>query len=130
MGTYTVVAAFPGSTDYVANQSAPATFTIAKYNPTLTVTDAGGTYNGSAFPATATVAGTSGPAGPSLEGVTPTLTYYTGRPSATGTPLSAAPSSAGTYTVVAKFAGSADYIAAQAAPVTFTIGKASPENRS
>ena len=55
------------------------------------LTDAGGTYNGMPFPATATVAGVvagvdNTPA-PSLEGVTPTLSYY----DANGNPLSGAP---------------------------------------
>ena len=44
--------------------------------PTLSVYDPGGIYNGSAFPATATVAGIGGVAAASLEGVFPTLVYY------------------------------------------------------
>ncbi len=118
-GTYTVVATFAGSTDFGMVQSTPGTFMIAKATPTLTVTDAGGTYNGTAFPATWTLNGvTNG----SLEDVTPTLTYYVGMGTG-GTDLgSTAPSSAGTYTVVAKFAGSPDYGAAQSLPDTFPIG--------
>ena len=46
--------------------------------PTVSVSEAGGTYNGSAFSATATVAGANGVAGSSLEGVGPTLLYYVG----------------------------------------------------
>src|SRR5207245_9530212 len=55
-----------------------------------------------------------------LEGVTPTLTYYAGT-SASGTPLPSPPSQAGTYTVVATFAGSQNYAPAQSSPVTFSI---------
>ena len=44
----------------------------------MTVTDPGGSYNGSAFPATATVAGIGGTPGASLEGVTPTLVLLQG----------------------------------------------------
>jgi hypothetical protein len=73
--------------------------------------------------AVATVAGVGGRMSTSLEGVTPILTYYAGS-TATGTPLSGAPSAAGTYTVVASFNGSADYGAASAR-ITFTITKAS-----
>jgi hypothetical protein len=113
-----VVAAFAGSTDYSAT-SASATFIIAQAVPTVTVTDAGGTFNGKTFPATATVTGVSGTPASSLEGVTPTLTYYSGS-TASGTPLSGAPSAVGTYTVVANFAGSTDYTAA-AASTTFVI---------
>ena len=77
----------------------------------------GGTYSGSAFGASATVAGVSGPAGASLEGVSPSLSYYIGTYSAavqlTGlSPLSGAPIAAGAYTVLASFPGSADYAAA------------------
>ncbi len=55
---------------------------VLQATPTLSVTDASGTYNGSAFTATDAVAGVvSGvdntPAA-SLEGVTPSLTYYSG----------------------------------------------------
>ena len=56
----------------------PPQITVNPPSPTVTVSDAGGTYNGSAFPATATVAGAGGAAATSLEGVTPTLTYYLG----------------------------------------------------
>ena len=88
--------------------------------PTLTVVDAGGTYNGLAFPARAIVTGASGTGGPSLEGVTPALTYYAGN-TATGTPLSTVPLNSGTYTVIAVFPGSASYEATRSAPVTFQI---------
>ncbi len=97
--------------------------TVDRATPSVTVTDAGGLYNGSAFAAMDTVAGVvSGvdttPAA-SLEGVYPSLIYYSGT-SATGTTLSGAPVSAGTYTVLASFAGSSDYASAGAS-TTFTI---------
>ncbi len=91
--------------------------------PTVTVSDAGGTYNGSAFSATATVAGVNGSSGSTLEGVTPTLLYYAGS-SATGTGSATAPTDAGTYTVVASYAGSSNYTTAQSQAVTFTIATA------
>ena len=65
----------------------------------------------------------AGSPGASLEGVTPTLTYYAGS-GTSGTSLgSTPPTDAGTYTVVASFAGTADYSAVQSAPVAFTIGQ-------
>ena len=73
------------------------------------MTDAGGTYTGSDFAASATVAGVNGTPGSTLEGVGLTFTYYTGS-TATGTPLSGEATSNGTYTVVAAFAGSTDYV--------------------
>jgi len=88
--------------------------------PTLTVTDAGGVANGSPFPATALLSAPGiSPAG-SLQGVSPTFAYYTGN-TTTGTASATAPSTPGTYTVVASFAGSASYSAVQSSPVTFTI---------
>ena len=124
--TYTVVASFAGSADYLAANSSPVTFHINKVTPTVVATDPGGTYNTSSFPATATVAGvgSQSAAAGSLETVSPTFTYYVGTGTG-GTNLgSAAPVAAGTYTVVASFAGSADYTAAVSSPATFTISQA------
>ncbi len=41
-GTYTVIARFPGSEDYTANQSAPVIFTIGKGTPTVSLVSSGG----------------------------------------------------------------------------------------
>jgi hypothetical protein len=128
VGTYTVVASFAGSDDYAAADSAPTTFSITAATPTVTVTDAGGVYNGSTYDATPLVAGADANPVASLEGVTPTLAYYSGS-TATGTPLVSAPTDAGTYTVVASFAGSDDYVAADSDPTTFAIAPA-PETIS
>lgn len=90
---------------------------VTQAAPGVAVTDVGGTYDGSPYAATATVDGVSG-----LEGVTPVISYYSGTV-ATGTALGAAPIAAGTYTVVARFAGSTDYTSGSAS-ANFTIGKA------
>ena len=113
-------------TDQIREVIPGATITVNRATPHVTVSDPSGTYNGSAFAATDTVAGVvSGvdttPAA-SLESVTPSLTYYSGT-GATGTALSGAPTSVGTYTVLASFAGSADYTSASAS-TTFTISPA------
>jgi hypothetical protein len=120
-GLQTLTVAFTpqDSTDY-SSTTATATIIVAPATPTVTVSDGGGVYNGSPFAATASIAGIDGKAGPSLEGVSPTLTYYAGG-SATGTSLSGPPTEAGTYTVVAAFPGSGDFASALSAPVTFTI---------
>ncbi len=55
---------------------------LAQATPTITVSDSGGVYQDSAYAATATVNGSA-----SLEGVSTTITYYSGS-TATGTPLS------------------------------------------
>jgi len=129
-GTHSITAVYSGDSNYPgATSSLPLTQTVTKATPTVYVTDAGGTYNGTPFPATATVAGViagvDNTPSPSLEGVSPTLTYY----DANGNPLSGAPSAVGTYTVVATFPGSADYTSASSstsAPTTFVIAPNTP----
>jgi RHS repeat-associated protein len=98
--------------------------TVSQATPTVNVSDADGTYTGAPFTATATVAGVisgvdSTPAA-SLEGITPTLTYYAGS-TANGSGSTTPPSSVGTYTVVAYFPGGTDYTPAQSTSVTFAI---------
>ncbi len=111
----------PSNSDVNNSDGAALTLSISngsvavKATPSVTVTDAGGTYTGNPFPATALVNGQA-----SLEGASPTLAYYVGS-TATGTPSSTPPSAVGTYTVVATFPGSPDYLAASSNPVTFSI---------
>src|SRR5262249_2799229 len=108
------------------NASATATLTTALQSPTVTVTDAGGTYNGGPFAASATAigVGTDGILASSPDSKL-TFTYYVGT-SASGTGSSAPPVNAGTYTVVAHFAGGGNYTGADSTAVTFSIAKATP----
>jgi len=114
------------ATDYTT-AAATTTITVTKATPILKVTDAGGRFDGSPFPASATIAGVvagvdTTPAS-SLDNVTPTLTYYDGSETA-GTSLGPTPPSApGTYTVVAAFPGNFDCSAILSTPLTFTIGQ-------
>ena len=62
-----------GAADRVARPALSVVLT-----PVVSVSDASGVYNGHPFTATATVAGADGVAAASLEGVSPTLTYYVG----------------------------------------------------
>ena len=87
----------------------------------MSISAPGEVYTGSPIAAQATVTGGSGTAAASLEGVTPKLTYYVGSGTSGRCWARAAPSAAGTYTVVASFRGSADYAATQSKPVTFAI---------
>ena len=137
--TTSVTAASPlGTYSITASGAVDADYTISYVNGTLTVTrnpnsvapvvnvvDTSGSFNGARFPGTATVNDQA-----SLEGVSPTLAYYAGNLTAqqiaSATPLAYIPSNAGTYTVVASFAGSGDYLSAQSEPVSFTIGRATP----
>jgi hypothetical protein len=124
---YTVTFRYTSDGNF-ASLSTTRTLTVAQATPVVSAADAGGTFNNAAFPALATIAGVDGVSGPSLEGVAPSLTYFSGiftdaAQLAGLTPLGGAPSQAGSYTVVARFPGSADYAAAQSAPITFTIGR-------
>ena len=104
------------------------TVTVSKATPTLQLSDLGGHYNGYPFPASVMITGSGADVSPasSLGDVTPILTYYEGS-STSGTSLGATPPTAvGTYTVVASFAGAANYLSAQSAPVSFTIGVGVP----
>ncbi|HEV8000709.1 MAG TPA: PhoPQ-activated protein PqaA family protein, partial [Planctomycetaceae bacterium] len=111
-GQYTAQAVFAGSQDYQPNNSVVARFVIAQDRATITLTDAGGPYNDTPYPATASIAGVvtgvDNTAGSSLEGVPLQIIYFAG-PNATGGILSGPPTQAGQYTVRAQFAGSTDY---------------------
>jgi len=117
-GNYEVIASFDGSVDYLPASSS-ANFTIAQTTPLISVSDNGGTYDGTAaFPATASVNG-----GASLEGVGLTLDYEN---AVTSQDLGAtAPIAAGSYEVTASFAGSVDYLPASSS-ANFTIAQATP----
>src|SRR5262249_44943806 len=85
--------------------SRTATDAVSNVAPTVSVSDAGGTYNGTPFPASATAVGSDGktPVAGSFS-----FAYYTGS-SASGTPSATAPTNPGTYTVVATFTSSDPY---------------------
>jgi|GEM_PF-2261596 len=122
-GDYKVTASFAGSADYLPASSS-TTFVIGPATPTVAVSDTGGTYNGTAYPATATVAGVvagvDNTPGSTLETVGLTLDYVNTN---TNTDLgSTAPINAGDYKVTASFAGSADYLPASSS-TTFVIAQ-------
>ncbi|WP_165219391.1 Ig-like domain repeat protein [Aquisphaera insulae] len=114
----------PADTADYAPVSATARIDVVKAVPGLGVSAEEGTYDGGTHAATYSLGGTHGAPAIDLEGVAPTLTYYAG-PTISGTNLGASPPThAGTYTVVASFAGSANFAAVQSAPATFTIDRA------
>jgi hypothetical protein len=113
-------------TDY-APVTATATISVTRATPALTVSAPRGTYDGTPFPAAVAIAsgipGLNNTPAASLEDTTPLLTYYEGA-GTSGTSLgSTPPTSAGTYTVVARFPGSTDYAPTQSAPVVFAIDR-------
>jgi hypothetical protein len=120
-GTYTVVAAFASSNpNYANSQSAPVTFSVGQATPVVVASDAGGTYNGNPFAATATATGIGGA---SVSGSF-TFTYYVGS-TVNGNGSATPPTNVGTYTVVAAFSSSnPNYANTQSGPDTFTITQA------
>ncbi len=127
---YSVSYAYTSDGTY-ASTTGTSTLTVNPAAAAVSVSDAGGVYDDSGYAASATVTGVGGASGASLEGVYPTLSYYSGTytsPSQVAglTPLSAAPVGVGAYTVLASFPGSPDYEAA-AAVADFSIAQATPQ---
>ncbi len=116
-GTYQVTASYAGSTDYAA-ASKTVGFAITPATPTISLADAGGVYTGSPFTATSALTGVGSPPA-ALSGLV--LTYYASGSSA----AIAAPTDAGSYQVMASYAGSTDYAAASKT-VGFAITPATP----
>jgi hypothetical protein len=104
----------------LSSDTASTSANIGKANPTVTITWSNATYDGNTHPATASVSGVGSP--PENLGSANSLTYYSGS-SASGTPLSGAPTGAGTYTVKADFTGNQNYKQASATK-TITVAKA------
>jgi Concanavalin A-like lectin/glucanases superfamily/MBG domain (YGX type)/Bacterial Ig-like domain (group 3)/IPT/TIG domain/MBG domain len=109
-GTYTVSASFPASGNY-ASASGSGTLVINKAAPVVTVTDSTFTYGSGPFQASATATGAGG------EVLGPLAFTYNGTHSL--------PFTAGTYSVVATYAGSANYTAATGTG-TLAVRKATP----
>jgi hypothetical protein len=112
----------PQDSTYYTMGAATATITVLNATPSLEVTAAGGSFDGSPFPAAVTIAGVDHLPASSLDNVTPVLTYYDGSGTARISLGSVPPSAPGTYTVMASFPGDVDYSAVVSAPVTFVIG--------
>ena len=109
-GSYDVIATFAGNANY-AQASATAPITIGKATPVVSATGGSFVYDGAAHPATGTVTGVGG-----VSLGMPTFSYN-------GSPT--APVNAGSYEVVASYAGNVNYVAATAT-AAITIGKATP----
>ena len=121
-GSYPVTASYSGGNSDYSSATGLGVLSIIQALPTINIAAAGGTYSGSAFQAAVTIKGVNNTAAASLEGVTPTVTYFDAMGNSLGT---TAPSAIGNYSVVATFAGSTDYVAASTF-ATFTISQAVP----
>jgi parallel beta-helix repeat protein len=123
---YTVTFAYSSDGTY-ASASATRSLTVTQAVPTVSISGAGGSNR---LP-TATVAGVDATPGAELEGVGLSLSYYSGTYTSAVqlgglTPLAAAPTQNGSYTLLARFPGSTDYTAA-AALGSFTINRVMPQ---
>jgi hypothetical protein len=90
----------------------------------IVLSNLGGAYTGLPRPVTVQVSGVDAPAADSLEGVSPSVTYYQGQ-NQTGAASPTPPINPGDYSVFIQFPGSEDYAPSSAA-VNFSISKASP----
>jgi hypothetical protein len=110
-GTAHASASFAGDDNHTGSNGSE-TFTINKAAPTVNVTWASWTLDGTAHPATATVTGPVTAENP-LTSPAVTFAYYSGS-SANATALAGAPSGVGTFTVRADYAGNPNYTTATA----------------
>ncbi len=124
-GTYTVVAAFPGSTDFAATQSSPISFTIAQAPSTVVLTSSGNlAVFGQPIILMATVTGPGTPAGSVLftDGGTTLATVpldASGRASITTSALGM-----GSNPIVATYSGNNNLLAATSSSTLVSVTKA------
>ena len=113
-GSYTVVASIAETANHTAGSSEPASVTIAKAMPTVSVSGGTFTYDGNTHPATGIAYGVGG----ASDVLTPAVTFtYNGSDDA--------PFNADTYTIVASFGGNDNYLPASNSTASIVIGKAS-----
>lgn len=111
-GTYAVVASFGGNANYEAVSDNTASITINKAAPTVSATGGAFTYDAQPKTVTGAVTGING--------------ENLGVPSFTYNSSPNPPVNAGSYTVVASFAGNSNYLAASNNTASITISKAAP----
>ena len=116
---YPIAYGYAGDTNFETASDSTTTLKVKQATPTVSVTDAGGTYNSDPFPATyasVTGVGTDGLIA-SFGYTTLSYSYYSGE-----TPLNGAPTAAGAYTVVANYtSNNPNYTNAHSRAVGFTI---------
>ena len=120
----TISYAYAASDGFLGVTDTSETLTVSQATPTVSVTDAGGTYSTDPFPATdasVTGVGTDGTIA-SFGDPTLSYSYYSGT-----TLLAGAPTAAGAYTVVANYtSNNPNYTNADSSAVSFTIAPATP----
>ena len=121
---YTMTYSYGGDAD-LNGTIASELLKVTRVTPTMTVIDAGGTYNTNLFPATGRTVTGVGTDGTIASFGSPLLsyTYYQGRAAA------GARVNAGSYTVVAHYAGSATTVRRTARPCLLSSPRPHPSSR-
>lgn len=122
-GSYTISAAYAGNAEYQATTT-PATFTVTKATPTLSVTSSDLTVSyGSSVTFTATIS----------SGATGSITFLdsgssigTGTISGTTATFTTTTLAVGTHTITASYAASTDFNAVTSSSIAQTVTKATP----
>ena len=122
VGNYAVTATYNGDVNHTGSTSVPVDFSITLASTTTTVTDAGGVYAGSAFPASAEAIGAGG-----LDDINAGDFTFDYTNTDTNTDLGAtAPIDVGNYSVRATYNGDLNHSGSTSAPVAFGITEATP----
>ncbi|MFI5455458.1 MAG: MBG domain-containing protein, partial [Isosphaerales bacterium] len=120
-GAYGFTVSYVGGT---SQRDLVLTASVVQALPTVTVSAPNTTYNAQPYSAaTATVTGVGNAV---ITTPAATFTYYAAADTALSSPLASAPSDAGSYQVVASFAGNTDYLPAVSQPVLFSMAHALP----
>ena len=90
IGQFQFVVTVTNANHESSQSTTPGIVVVNQATPVVTVSDGGGQFTDSDFPATGTITGATGEPGSTLEGVGLTFTYYVGS-AVNSSPLSAAP---------------------------------------
>jgi hypothetical protein len=127
-GTYTIVARFPGSSDYTPTQSAPVVFTIDRGVAAIAVAvSTSSAVYGQSITFVATVASASVPSG--------TVTFFDGATSLATIPLDGSGKvtltttglAIGSHAITATYSGDADFFGVQSGSTTESVSQAATE---
>ncbi|HUB25291.1 MAG TPA: MBG domain-containing protein [Tepidisphaeraceae bacterium] len=121
-GTYSIEASYSDSTDTYASSGGSSTLTIAQAAPTVTASAARVTYNASPYANSDVTASVTGLGNVAIADGSFSYSYYDSQ----GNALSGAPTTAGSYFVVANWSGDTNYTSASSAMTPFTIAQATP----
>ena len=120
-GDYSAVAHVNATANYTAADSSVKPVTVSKATPTVSISWADWTFDGTAHVASGSVTGVGG----ADLGAADSISYYNGS-TGSGSPLAGAPKDAGDYSAVAHVNATANYTAADSSVKPVTVSKATP----